>query len=134
MCICFWRPHVCIHTKTYFLRRKPQHIFTTFSTFRNEFLIPSLVTFMFCSMHGSTRAMRAHLPVTARAKPSSTQEQCLLSLGREILEQTAGTSCPVTLSIYLHLNNWTVNVPKSFLQHLFYFCSHSLTFLSILFP
>ncbi len=34
-------------------------------------------------------------------KPSSTQERCLLSSGRKILEQTAGTSRVVALSSYL---------------------------------
>ncbi len=40
-----------------------------------------------------------HLPITARTKPSSTQGPCLFASGREILEQTAGTSSIVTLSI-----------------------------------
>ncbi len=48
-----------------------------------------------------SRARRAHLPMTARAKPSSTQERCLFGSGREILEQIVGTSSLVTLSVYL---------------------------------
>ncbi len=45
--------------------------------------------------------MRAHLPITARTKPSSTQERCLFGSCREILKQIAGTSSLVTLSVYL---------------------------------
>ncbi len=44
---------------------------------------------------------RAQLPITARTKPSSTQEKCLLSSDCEILEQTSSTSSLVTLSISL---------------------------------
>ncbi len=43
----------------------------------------------------------AHLPITARIKPSSTHERCLLSSDCEILEQTSLTSSLVTHSIYL---------------------------------
>ncbi len=48
-----------------------------------------------------SQSTRAHLPITARTKPSSAQERCLLSTGCEILEQTAGTSSLATLGIYL---------------------------------
>ncbi len=47
------------------------------------------------------RSTRTHLPVTARTKPSSTQEPCLLRSDCEILEQTSLTSGLVTFSIYL---------------------------------
>ncbi len=50
------------------------------------------------------------------------------------MEQTFSTSSLVTLSIYLQKINWTVNGPKSFMQHLCNFCSHTLTFFSILLP
>ncbi len=43
-----------------------------------------------------SRATRAHLPITARTKPSSTQERCLFSSGREILEQSVDTPSLVT--------------------------------------
>ncbi len=52
------------------------------------------------------RSTRAHLPITARTKPSSTQEWCLLSSGCEIMEQTSGTSSLVTLSTYLQKTVW----------------------------
>ncbi len=48
-----------------------------------------------------SRTTMAHPPITARAKPSSTQDWCHFGPGREILEQIAGTSSRVTLSIYL---------------------------------
>ncbi len=48
-----------------------------------------------------SRSTRAHLPITARTKPSSPQQRCLFSSGCEILVQTFGTSSLVTLSIYL---------------------------------
>ncbi len=48
-----------------------------------------------------SRATRAHLPTTARTKPSSTQERCLFGSGREILEQIADATSRVTLSVYL---------------------------------
>ncbi len=51
--------------------------------------------------HTPSRTTRAFLPITARIKPSSTQEWCLFSPGHEILEQIAGTSSLVTLSIYI---------------------------------
>ncbi len=44
---------------------------------------------------------RAHLPITSRIKPPSTQEQCLFCSCGEILKQIARTSSLVTLSVYL---------------------------------
>ncbi len=37
-------------------------------------------------------------------------------------------------SVSIFKNSWTVNGPSSFLQHLSNFCSHSLTFFSVLLP
>ncbi len=77
-----------------------------------------------------SRTTRAHLPITARTKPSSMQERCLLSSGREILAQTSATSShPQYLS---SKNRWTVNSPQFFLQHLCNFRPNSLTIFSIL--
>ncbi len=69
-----------------------------------------------------SRATRAHLPITARTKPSSKQEWCLFGPGREILEQIAGASSLVTLSIDLQKNSLSANDPKSILQHLCKLC------------
>ncbi len=56
-------------------------------------------TFTLLTSPTPSRATRAHLPITARTKPSLTR--CLFSSGSEILEQTARTSNLVILSIYL---------------------------------
>ncbi len=65
-------------------------------------------------------AFMLHLPITARIKPSLTQERCLLCPDSEVLEQTSGTSSLVTLTC-------TVNGRKSSLQHLCNFYPHSVT-------
>ncbi len=75
------------------------------------------------------RDTRAHIPITARTKPSSTQERCHLSSGCEILEQTSDTSSNTSSK-----HSWAVNGPKSSLRHLCNFCPHSLTIFSILLP
>ncbi len=75
-----------------------------------------------------SRSTRAHLPITARSKPSSTQERCLLRSDCEILKQTSSTSTIVTLSIYLRKA-----VGFSFVRNLpCNFCPHSLTIFTIL--
>ncbi len=81
-----------------------------------------------------SRPTRAHLPITARTKPPSTQERCLFCPDSEILEQTSSTSSLGTLRFYLQKNSWTVIGPKSSLKHLRNFCPHSLTIFSILLP
>ncbi len=48
-----------------------------------------------------SRPTRAHLPITARTKPFSMKERCLLCSDSEILEQTSSTSSLGTLSFYL---------------------------------
>ncbi len=48
-----------------------------------------------------SRSMRAHLPITARTKPSSTKERCLFCPGGEILEQTSSTPRLGTHRFYL---------------------------------
>ncbi len=48
-----------------------------------------------------SRAKMAYPQITARTKPSSTQERCIFCSCCEILEQIAGTSSLVTLSVYL---------------------------------
>ncbi len=44
---------------------------------------------------------RAHLPITARTKPSSTKERCLLCPDSEILGQTSSSSNLRKLSFFL---------------------------------
>ncbi len=76
-----------------------------------------------------SRTTGAHLPITARTKPSPTQERCLLSSGCEI-EQTSCTSSLATLSLYLQKAagpSMVRNLPCST-------CVTSLTIFSILLP
>ncbi len=70
------------------------------------------------------RTKRAHLPITARTKPSSTQVRCLFRPCREILEQIGGTSTIVNLSIYLQKQldrQWSEMFPAAPVQILFSF-------------
>ncbi len=78
-----------------------------------------------------TGSITTHLQ---RIKPSSTQERYLFGSGRGILEQIAGISSLVTISIVVKkkLNRqWSEIFPAAFLRN---FCSYSLAFFSILLP
>ncbi len=55
-----------------------------------------------------SRSTRAHLPITARTKPSSTKERCLFCPCGEILEQTSST--PILGNLRFHLTK-TVGPP-----------------------